>query len=141
MSNSKLSNAVIVFVSSDVRKTADYYRNVWRCRVVEHFDKEEPFAALYRDAIEIIVVQAKHGEVVSNQQRYGAGHDAYLVPEEVDGVDALHAELKAKGARVIRPPSLTSYGSYECVLEDIDGRRIGIGRVKLKETFFGSAGT
>ena len=31
---------------------------------------------------------------------------------------------------------MTAYGSYEFVLEDSDGRRIGIGRVKDKDVFF-----
>lgn len=136
MSNSKLSNAVIVFVAADAQKTADDYRDVLGFRVVEHFDKKEKFAALYRDAIEIVVVQSRYGEVISNQERYGAGYDAYLVPEDVEDVDALYAELKEKGAKIVSLPSLTSYGSYEFVFEDIDGRRIGIGRIKYNEVFF-----
>jgi len=33
---------------------------------------------------------------------------------------------------------MTPYGSYGFVLEDIDGRRIGIGRIKDKSVFFKS---
>ena len=58
MSRSKLVNAVIVFVAPDARRTAEYYRDVLGFRVVEHFDKAEAFSALYRDEIEIVVVQA-----------------------------------------------------------------------------------
>jgi len=139
MSNLKLINAVIVFVVQDAQKTANYYQEVLGFRVVEHFDKEEKFAALYRDAVEIIVVQSRYGEVISNQERYGAGYDAYLDPEDVEDVDALYMEWKEKGAKIVSPPSLTSYGCYEFVLEDIDGRRMGIGRIKYNEVFFGDA--
>ena len=31
---------------------------------------------------------------------------------------------------------MTPYGSYEFVLEDIDGRRVGIGRIADEDVFF-----
>lgn len=31
---------------------------------------------------------------------------------------------------------MTAYGSYEFLIEDIDGRLIGFGRVSNEETFF-----
>jgi hypothetical protein len=31
---------------------------------------------------------------------------------------------------------MTGYGSYEFVVEDVDGRLIGIGRIRDRETFF-----
>ncbi|HEY5118600.1 MAG TPA: VOC family protein [Anaerolineales bacterium] len=140
MSPSRLSNAAIVFVAPDARKTAAYYRDVMGFRIVEHYDKAEPFVTLYRDTVEIIVVQAKFGSVVSNTARYGAGYDAYLDPEDVAGVDALYAELKEKRAVIESSPAMTAYGSYEFVVEDIDGRRIGIGRIKDEGLFFKDGG-
>jgi catechol 2,3-dioxygenase-like lactoylglutathione lyase family enzyme len=134
--NSRLSNCATVFVTPDVKRTAAYYHNVLGFRVVEHYDKAEAFAALYRDSVEIIIVQSKFGEVLSNKERYGAGYDVYLAPEGVEGVDALYFELKAKGAKIAQPPTLTPYGSHEFVVEDIDGRLIGIGTIKHREIFF-----
>ena len=72
MSRSKLVNAVIVFVAPDARRTAEYYRDALGFRVVEHFDKAEAFSALYRGEVEIVVVQTRYGDVVCNQERYGA---------------------------------------------------------------------
>jgi catechol 2,3-dioxygenase-like lactoylglutathione lyase family enzyme len=135
----KLTNGAIVFVSLDVRKTAAYYREILGFRAVGHYDNAEPFAALYRDAVEIIVVQAARGSIQSNLARYGAGYDAYLDPERIEDVDALFADLKTKGAVLAGPPALTPYGSYEFVLQDIDGRRIGIGRIKDETIFFREA--
>lgn len=63
MHPSKLINAVVVFVVPDVKKTTNYYREVLGFRAVEHFEAEEQFAALYRDDVEIVVVQSKHGDV------------------------------------------------------------------------------
>ena len=136
MSHAKVVNAVIVFVVPDAQRTAYYYRDVLGFRVVEHFDKEEKFAALYRDEIEMIVVQSRFGDVVPNRERYGAGYDAYIDPEHIEDVDALYKEWTEKGAKIVSPPSLTPYGCYEFVLEDIDGRRIGIGLIKDNDVFF-----
>jgi uncharacterized glyoxalase superfamily protein PhnB len=135
----RLANAAAVFVTPDVRRTADYYREVFGFSVVEHYDAEEAFAAIYRDDVEIILVQAEHGDFRPNRALYGAGYDLYIDPDTVQGVDALYGELKSAGARIAREPGLTAYGSYEFVVEDADGRSIGIGRIDDRETFFRGA--
>ena len=40
---------------------------------------------------------------------------------------ALHAELVARGARVIQPPTVARYGILEMVVEDPDGHRVAFG--------------
>jgi catechol 2,3-dioxygenase-like lactoylglutathione lyase family enzyme len=135
----RLNNAAAVFMTPDVRRTAAYYCDVFGFKVVEHFDAEEAFAAIYRDSVEIILVQARHGDIQPNSVRYGAGFDIYLDPDTVEGVDSMHDELKAKGAHVVREPAMTAYGTYELVVEDVDGRLIGIGRIRDRETFFRGA--
>lgn len=139
MKRAKLDNAAAVFITPDVRRTALYYDEVFGFTVVEHYDAEEPFAAIYRDSVEILLVQAKRGEFQPNAVRYGAGFDIYLDPDTVEGVDSTFAELTAKGARIVREPAMTPYGTYEFVVEDVDGRLIGIGRIRERETFFRGA--
>jgi len=136
MNPSKLAASAIIFVTSEVEKTAAYYRDVLGFRVVEHYDLPEKFAALYRDVVEIVVMQALHGTVRSNRANYGAGFDAYLVPETLEAVTGFHDEIEAKGAKIVQPPALTAYGSLEFVFEDIDGRQIGVGLIKNEEVFF-----
>ncbi len=135
----RLDNAPVILMSPDVRVTASYYRDTFGFKVVEHLDAPEPFAALYRDDVELVLVQARRGEFVPNRVRYGAGYDVYIDPDTVDGVDELFAELSAAGARIVHPPETTAYGSYEFVVEDVDGRHVGIGRVQQRDTFFGGA--
>jgi len=132
----KLDNVAPVLVSADVRRTAEYYRDVLGFEVVEHYESAEPFVTLYRDSVELVVVQAARGQVESNAARYGAGYDVYLDPENLAGVDLLYDELQRKRARIVAAPAMTPYGSYEFVLEDVDGRRIGIGRIKDEGVFF-----
>jgi catechol 2,3-dioxygenase-like lactoylglutathione lyase family enzyme len=137
MTNPKLVNGAIVFVSTDVRKTAEWYREVLKFRVVENYDQPEKFAALYRDSVEIIVVQSRYGTVQSNRARFGAGFDAYLAPENPAAVDTFHSEIAARGVKIAQPPELTSYGSREMAFEDIDGRIIGVGCIRDEAVFFG----
>ena len=136
MNQGRLVNIAPVLPTSDIRRTAAYYRDVLGFKVVDHYDAEEPFATIYRDGVELILVQAKHGGVQSNAARYGAGFDVYLDPDTVEAVDSIYLELKARGAKLLGEPAMTAYGSYEFVVEDVDGRLIGIGRVSDREVFF-----
>lgn len=140
MINSKLSGCAIVFVTADIRKTASYYRDILGFRVVEHYNRQEKFAALYCDSVEIVLIQSQFGTVQSNRINYGAGYDAYLVPENPAAVETFYSEIRARGAKITQAPAITSYGSMEFVFEDIDGRLIGVGCIRDDETFFGKVG-
>jgi len=136
LKQARLVNVAPVLPTPDVRRTAAYYRDVLGFKVVEHYDAQEPFATIYRDSVELILVQARHGGVQPNTIRYGAGFDVYLDPDTVAAVDSIYDELKARGAKLLGEPAMTAYGSYEFVVEDVDGRLIGIGRVSDRDTFF-----
>ena len=56
-----------------------------------------------------------------NVTRRGIGTDAYIW---VDDLDALHAELKSRGAKIIESPVLRVYKYYEMVVEDNFGFRL-----------------
>jgi catechol 2,3-dioxygenase-like lactoylglutathione lyase family enzyme len=139
MAGSKLVNGAIVLVTPDLRRAVDWYREKLGFRAVEKWDFPEPFAALYRDSVEIILVQSKFGTVERNRIRYGAGYDAYLAPGTPAEVDAFHEEIAARGVRIVQPPVLTAYGSREMVFEDVDGRCIGVGCIADQEVFSGKS--
>ncbi|MTI71568.1 MAG: glyoxalase [Firmicutes bacterium] len=132
----KLANACPILISEDVKKTVKYYVEKLGFTYAKHYEHIESFAALYRDSVELVVVQSKFGNVKSNTKRYGAGYDVYIDPDTVKGVDILYQEFVSKGVKIFSKPSKTDYGSYEFVLEDIDGRLIGIGRIYDYNTFF-----
>ena len=71
----------------------------------------------------------------------GAAHLAagWQGSDTVEGVDEMYTELSARGAAIVRPPADTEYGSYEFVVEDVDGRHVGIGRIRDHATFFRGA--
>lgn len=136
MAQTKLVNICPVFISQDVKKTVKFYTEKLGFKYAAHYDKIDNFAAIYRDLIEIVIVQSKFGDIEPNMKRYGSGYDAYIDPETVEGVDVIYNELASKGVKILIEPRMTDYGSYEFVFEDIDGRRIGVGLIKDDKTYF-----
>jgi catechol 2,3-dioxygenase-like lactoylglutathione lyase family enzyme len=137
MPECKLVNCAAVLVTPDLRRAVDWYREKLDFRAVEHFDSPEPFAAAYRDSVEIVLVQGKCGAVERNRVRYGAGYDAFLAPASPAEVDVFHAEIASRGVKIVRPPARTSYGVREMVFEDVDGRWIGVGCIEDEREFVG----
>ncbi len=61
MAESKLVNGAAVLVTPDLRRAAYWYREKIGFRVAENYDSPEPFASMYRDLVEIILVQSNSG--------------------------------------------------------------------------------
>lgn len=133
LNKTNLFACAIVLMTNDIEKTVEFYKKELGFEVVKHYEQEEKFAACYRDEVEIVVVKAKRGNIVPNNERYGAGYDAYLVPEDVN---LFYEEIKGKDVKIIQEPLLTAYGSKEFKIEDIDGRIIGIGKIQDYDKFF-----
>jgi catechol 2,3-dioxygenase-like lactoylglutathione lyase family enzyme len=136
MENAKLVNVCPVLISEDIVKTVNFYVEKLGFKYAKHYDKIDNFATLYRDSIELVVVQSKFGKVESNAKRYGAGYDIYIDPNTVESVDVIYKEFLSKGVSIIEEPRKTDYGSYEFVVEDIDSRLIGVGIIFEKEIYF-----
>ena len=129
-------NVCPVFISQDIKRTVKFYMEKLGFKSARHYDKVENFATLYRDEIELVIVQAKKGEVAANARRYGAGYDAYIDTAKIEGIVPVYEEFKSKGVKIVSVPHETAYGSYEFVVEDIDGRQIGIGRIFDEAIYF-----
>jgi catechol 2,3-dioxygenase-like lactoylglutathione lyase family enzyme len=136
-----LSSCAIVFATADIETTVNFYHDKVGFRVVKHYEAKEKFAALYRGAIEIVLVQATlPGKVRPNREAFGAGEDAYFVPETVEAVSVFYDELRERGIEIVNELGITEYGSSEFSFRDCDGRIIGVGRIRDKKIFFGDAG-
>lgn len=132
-----LSSCAIVFATPDIKATANFYHDKVGFRMVKHYEATEKFVALYRDAIEIVLVQATlPGKVRPNREAFGAGEDAYFVPETVEAVSDFYDEIKSQGIEIVNPLAMTEYGSSEFTFRDCDGRIIAVGRIKDKAVFF-----
>lgn len=107
------------FVVPDVVAAAEYYRDVFGFTIHGLFFEPPVFAIVGRDDVVIQFGRVDDGEVVApNRKRREEALDAYVW---VDDVDALHAELKSKAAKILEGPVLRFYKCYELVVEDLNG--------------------
>jgi catechol 2,3-dioxygenase-like lactoylglutathione lyase family enzyme len=110
------------FVVPDVVAAAEYYRDVLGFRILGYFLDPPVFAMVARDTAEIHFGKSEDGALPSpNIARRKMGLDAYIW---VNDLDPLHAELKARGAKILEAPVLRVYKCYEMVVEDNFGFRL-----------------
>jgi uncharacterized glyoxalase superfamily protein PhnB len=110
------------FVVPDVVASAEHYRDVLGFKILSYFLDPPVFAVVARDDVVIHFGKSDQGAPPSpNVARRGLAVDAYTW---VNDLDALYAELKTRGAKILEGPTLRVYKCYEMVVEDNFGFRI-----------------
>jgi uncharacterized glyoxalase superfamily protein PhnB len=110
------------FVVRDVVEAAEYYRDVFGFKILGYFWDPPVFAMVGRDDVVIQFGRIDHGQnVAPNRARRDEALDAYIW---VDDVDALYAELKGKGAKIVEEPKHQVWNCYEFAVEDASGFRL-----------------
>ncbi len=113
-------SAATVFSVSDIEKSLAYYRDALGFAVTFEYGEPTYYACLCRDEV------ALHLRAVERPP----GQAAVCI--FVDDVDALHAELVTRGAKVVKPPQDYAYGMRDFDVLDLDGNEIVFG-MGLKE--------
>ena len=121
-----LHSCLQIFPTTDIIKTALFYRSLG-FRDVYYLESSEPHACLYRDAIEIILIQSNNNVVSPNRELHGYGYDAYFIANQATQIE-LEKEFSELGATIVRSLSMTNCNNSKFVFEDIDGRWIAVGR-------------
>jgi uncharacterized glyoxalase superfamily protein PhnB len=110
------------FVVPDVVASAEHYRDFLGFKILSYFLDPPVFAVVARDDVVIHFGKSDDGALPSpNVRRRSIGLDAYIW---VNDLDALHAELQGRGAKIIEPPAMRVYKCYELVVEDNFGFRL-----------------
>jgi uncharacterized glyoxalase superfamily protein PhnB len=122
-------SAVPILGVKSVRKSAEHYRDALGFKLDSVFQPsaDEPdgvYAIVERSGV-FIHFQIRHGEMPL-RERGVHERDVYLY---VDRLDALHADLKRRGANVTQPPHLAPHGIREMIVEDLDGFRLAFGEL------------
>lgn len=108
-----------IFPVPDIKKTEEFYVSCLGFRAARYLECKEPHICLYKDKIEIILLQTDTNRINTNREQYGYGYDAYLY---TDDAKTLEDEFISKGVKIIKPLNLTDYQNQEFVIEDCDGR-------------------
>jgi uncharacterized glyoxalase superfamily protein PhnB len=114
----------------NVRQTAEYYRDVLGFDLdpvdgVFQPSADEPggvYAIVKRSGV-WIHFQIRRGEM-PERKRQSFERDLYLY---VDDLDALHADLKQRGATIPQGPQMAPYGIRELEVVDLNGYRLTFG--------------
>jgi catechol 2,3-dioxygenase-like lactoylglutathione lyase family enzyme len=119
------------FTVADVVRTAEYYRDVLGFRIAGYWDgtgsslaTEPPpvFGIVWRDQVQVFFNRADGSSPRTG--RAAGAYDAYL---RVGGLEALAAELRARGADILDGPDMRSHGQRELVVRDCNGLILAFG--------------
>ena len=111
-----LVGAATIFSVRDLAASVAHYRDVLGFTVTFQYGEPAFYACLCRDEV-AIHLRAGTG--------WPPGNGAIAV--FVKDVDALHAELIARGAKVLKPPRDYDYGMRDFDVADPDGNQLTFG--------------
>src|SRR5262249_18213167 len=110
--------AATVLTVRDIQKSIAYYRDALGLDVTFQYGEPTFYACLCRDDIALHLVSAKETKRLP-------GNSALCIFGQ--DVDALHAELVRRGAKVVKPPQDYDYGMREFNVVDLDGNELFVG--------------
>lgn len=109
-----------VLAVQDLARATAYFRDV--LGFTEDDITSPGWSFLSRDAIHLML-----GECRDEMSAEATGNHSWFLHVLMDGVDAYHAEIAARGAEVLSPPADRAYGLRECIVRTPDGHRIVFG--------------
>lgn len=129
MAGPNLLQASPYLLVDDVFQSAEYYRDVLGFGFEQFWGEPPRFVMLVRDGVRIMLRAPAQpgGESVvrPNHLRVEYSFDLYA---NVDDVDALYAELRERGARLLYEPCDQPHDCREFEVEDLNGYRICFGQ-------------
>ena len=121
----KLLRHAPYFPVADVQQTLSYYQQVLGFRCDYSAGTPLQFAICSRDGFAVMLRRVSEAELIVPVEKQGGTWEAFFW---VNGVSALHAELKSKGADIVYCPLIQeSYQMREFAVRDCDGHVLGFG--------------
>lgn len=121
--NQQLRGITPVFVVSDLRRSAEFYRDVLGFSFDRYWGDPPCFVMLGRDHVDLFLScdPRRSTPLPNHQKTSGSPWDAYIWIEDAA---SLLREVFERGARIVRGPEATSYNTIEFEVEDPDGHRL-----------------
>ena len=110
-----MQTSTTVLTVSDLPASLAYYREKLGFEVAFQYGTPAFYAGLFSGKIRLHLIAADHAP-------RPPGHGAVAI--DVDDVDALHAELAKRGARILKPPANQAYGLRDFDVADLDGNML-----------------
>lgn len=115
------------FLVADVVAAANDYRDRLGFAYDRFWGEPPGFCMVFRRGVVIMLKQTETAGAPRPNHRAAPGSDSWDAYIWVDDADALHAEVVAAGAAVVRPPCDQAYGCRDFEVEDRDGYRLCFG--------------
>jgi catechol 2,3-dioxygenase-like lactoylglutathione lyase family enzyme len=116
--NPMMVGAATVFVVADITGSTAHYRDVLGFTVTFEYGTPTFYVCLCRDAVALHLLAASQ-----TSRRSGNGGICVFVRD----VDAVYAELVARGASILKPPQNYDYGMRDFDVLDLDGNQLTFG--------------
>ena len=116
--DSMMVGAATVFVVNDIAKSLGHYRDVLGFAVTFQYGDPTLYVCLCRDEVALHLIAA-------HRTKRLPGNGAICI--FVRDVDAVHAELAARGANIVKPPQDYDYGMRDFDVLDPDGNQLVFG--------------
>jgi predicted enzyme related to lactoylglutathione lyase len=116
----KIANWAFVLAVPDINETARYFRDVLGFQI--KWEEATDWRLVERDGVRLMI-----GHCPRDIRPSELGSHNWFGYLSVDDVDALHAEITARGATCSAPKN-TGYGMREIVVTTVDGHRIVFGQ-------------
>ena len=113
-----MRHSVTVFTVSDIADSTTYYRDRLGFTVTFEYGQPTSYVGLKEGNVSLHLISKAR-----NNRQPGRG----AVSIFVDDIDALHADLVRRGARVMSEPSDQNYGIRDFDVTDLDGNMIYFG--------------
>lgn len=118
-----MSGSATVMTVADIPASTAYYRDKLGFDVTFEYGNPSFYVCLCSGDVDLHLVAASEGKRLP-------GNGAVCI--FVDDVDALHAELVQRGAKVLKAPKDYDYGMREFDVADLDGNKIFFGMASKK---------
>jgi catechol 2,3-dioxygenase-like lactoylglutathione lyase family enzyme len=115
--SARLLMAFPQFRVADVRRTAEYYRDVLGFTIDDYAGDPPVFTHVKRDFV-CIQIGLAHPSGGPTRAPGGVGSNVYLW---TDGIDALAEELRGRGAEILEGPVDRVYPCRELLVRDVNG--------------------
>jgi catechol 2,3-dioxygenase-like lactoylglutathione lyase family enzyme len=112
-----------VLLAPDIKEALDYYRDVLGFEVEPYDGDPNQYGYAQRDGAYIHIAHADYCR--PNSDLVGDLFDVYLW---VDDVEAVHADLKERGANILHGPTDRPWHMREIRVRELNGYVLGIGQ-------------
>ena len=116
------------FIVDDVATSANYYRDKLGFRYERFWGEPPCFCMVQRNGIVIMLSQFEKKGVMRPNHAVDPERGAWDAYIWIDSADALHAEFKSMGVKIVRGICDQPYGCRDFEVDDCNGYRLCFGQ-------------